>query len=143
MVLAGLAGIVALVIALLIGAVYFRSRPFVVVPGAHLLLGRSSDPSFPSDHATVAGALAYALALESPIWAAISWLLVAAVAVARVFAGTHYPTDVLGGVLLGAGTGWVIIHLRDLLARLVEFLIDLVEQLPLLRHLSSSRTTNR
>jgi len=141
-VLAIVAAIVALAVAYVVGAVYFRPRPFVTVPNAHLLLGQSPDPSFPSDHATLSGALAYMLAIESPIWATVSWLFVVIVAFARVFAGTHYPTDVVGGALLGAITGWAIFRFRGSLMRVVDRLIDLVEQLPLLRRLgTSSRST--
>src|SRR5581483_1070088 len=53
---AGIAAIVALGIAHLIGAVWFRQRPFLTLP-AYLLTPHAADASFPSDHAVACFAL--------------------------------------------------------------------------------------
>jgi undecaprenyl-diphosphatase len=60
------------------------------------------DWSFPSNHATVAGAVAVAV-----LWCAVRLgivvlLLAAAAAASRVVVGVHFPHDVLAGFLLGA-----------------------------------------
>ena len=47
----------------LIGHLWFRDRPYASLTDVHLLLSPSSDPSFPSDHAT--GALALTLVVLS------------------------------------------------------------------------------
>ncbi|MES4901377.1 MULTISPECIES: phosphatase PAP2 family protein [unclassified Streptomyces] len=60
------------------------------------------DWSFPSNHATLAAGLAVGLAVLRPRLAAVALPLGAAVAVARVAAGVHYPHDVLAGAALGA-----------------------------------------
>src|SRR5919204_6062337 len=80
-----------------------RTRPYLAHPAhAHLLIARSHDPSFPSDHAT--GGFALALG----VWAYDRWLgtillvLGAILSFARVYVGTHYPGDVVGGALIGA-----------------------------------------
>jgi membrane-associated phospholipid phosphatase len=63
--------------------------------------------SFPSDHA----ALALALSAGIYLWrrslgaAAIVWSL-ATTCFARVYAGYHYPTDVVVGALLGVAATW-------------------------------------
>lgn len=44
----------------IIGSIYFGPRPYTMHP-AHLLINRSVDPSFPSDHATFAFALAFSV----------------------------------------------------------------------------------
>lgn len=60
------------------------------------------DSSFPSDHTT------FALVLVVALWPVLGrtrwfWLaLAAAIGVARVFVGVHYPTDVLAGAAIGA-----------------------------------------
>lgn len=61
--------------------------------------------SFPSSH--TAGAMAFAVAASIELPAAAPLLLPAAtgVALARMRAVRHYPTDVVGGALLGAGIG--------------------------------------
>ncbi|MFE9184752.1 phosphatase PAP2 family protein [Micromonospora haikouensis] len=60
------------------------------------------DWSFPSNHSTIAGALATAIVLLSPrlAWYAVPLAVLAAFS--RVFVGVHYPHDVLAGLLLGA-----------------------------------------
>ncbi|TDC60934.1 phosphatase PAP2 family protein [Micromonospora sp. KC207] len=62
----------------------------------------AGDWSFPSNHSTIAGALAAAILLLSPrlAWYAIPLAVFAAFS--RVFVGLHYPHDVLAGLLLGA-----------------------------------------
>jgi undecaprenyl-diphosphatase len=72
-------------------------------PGdAHLLIAPSPDPSFPSDHATAAYALAIAILLRHRKAGVVALGLATVIAVSRVALGTHYPTDVIGGVALGA-----------------------------------------
>ena len=93
-----------------IGTIWFRPRPFA----GHevtLLLGRSPDPSFPSDHATFTTAMAALFSLARHPGSRVLWLVTVLVGFARVFCGTHYPGDILGGVgtgALAAGLVWVV-----------------------------------
>jgi membrane-associated phospholipid phosphatase len=84
----------------LIAKAWDRPRPFATHPGAYTL-SHSHDPSFPSDHATAAFAIAVAILLRSRRagWVALAMAIV--VSVSRVIVGTHYPSDVLGGALIG------------------------------------------
>ena len=68
----------------------------------HLLIDRSADPSFPSDHATATFAIAAAFLLHG-MRRLGAWFLAAAVLVtfSRVYVGTHYLGDVLGGASTG------------------------------------------
>ena len=68
----------------------------------HLLIDRSADPSFPSDHATATFAIAAAFLLHGMRRLGL-WFLAAAVLVtiSRVYVGTHYVGDVLGGASTG------------------------------------------
>ncbi|MFF5503115.1 phosphatase PAP2 family protein [Streptomyces roseolus] len=81
-----------------------EERPCRAVAGAPAALIDCpvyGDWSFPSNHSTIAGAAAIALALS---WRGIAWLTVPMailMAFSRVFVGVHYPHDVTAGLLLG------------------------------------------
>jgi undecaprenyl-diphosphatase len=85
-----------------IAHVWARERPFAAHPAQTVLLAPAShDPSFPSDHATAAFAIAFAVLFFGRRLGAFFLAFAAVVAVTRVFVGLHYPADVLGGVLVG------------------------------------------
>jgi undecaprenyl-diphosphatase len=79
-----------------------RIRPYAAGI-SDLLIGPSLDPSFPSDHATAVFAIAMTFAVSNMPKRAV-WFGLAALAVAlsRVYVGTHYASDVIGGALTGA-----------------------------------------
>lgn len=115
----------ALLTAHLLGVFFYRARPFVD-HAVTLLIDHPPDASFPSDHLAVAGALIVAL---WPILRRTRWLwlgLSAAIGLARLFVGVHYPTDILGGFLLGAAWGLLALWLAPRLVtqeqRLLTFL---------------------
>jgi undecaprenyl-diphosphatase len=80
-----------------------RARPYLAHPAhAHLLIARSADPSFPSDHATGAFSLAIGVWVYDRVLGTILLVLAAVLSFARVYVGTHYPGDVAAGALIGA-----------------------------------------
>ncbi|MER7888854.1 phosphatase PAP2 family protein [Micromonospora sp. NPDC094482] len=72
------------------------------------------DWSFPSNHSTIAGALAVATLLLSRRFGLVAAPIAALAAFSRTFVGVHYPHDVVAGVLLGA---LVVLLVTPLLAR--------------------------
>lgn len=99
---AGFSAALALGIAQLITHLWARPRPFVAHPDiAHLFVPHSIDPSFPSDHATAAFAIAVSIFLRNRRIGAVAIAMATILAVARVAVGVHYPGDVLGGAALG------------------------------------------
>lgn len=100
------AALVALGIGQLIGRAVNRARPYNAMTGVHLLIDKTSDFSFPSDHATVAGAVAAGLLFTNRRWGTISAVLAVAMAFTRVYVGAHYPGDVVAGLALGAAVAW-------------------------------------
>jgi undecaprenyl-diphosphatase len=99
-----------------------RPRPALVEP----LIALPFGSSFPSGHTTqmVAFALCLTLIIRRiwPRWqftvAALAIGLTAAVAVSRIYLQVHYPTDVLGGIILGVA--WVALA-QHILQRLYPF----------------------
>lgn len=79
-----------------------RVRPYAA-DVSHLLTAPSLDPSFPSDHATAAFAIALTFAFggmpRRAVWFGLAALVVA---VSRVYIGTHYVSDIFGGMGTGA-----------------------------------------
>ena len=106
---AALAAALALAMAHGITLVWPRPRPYVAHPGdAHLFIAPSGDSSFPSDHATAAFAIAVSLVLRSRRVGWFALAIAVVLAIARVAVGTHYPSDVIGGALLGTGAALLL-----------------------------------
>ncbi len=105
------AATIALGLGQLIIRLYPRPRPFVG-HAVRLLIPPTSDPSFPSDHALAAFAIAAALISTRRRLGIGLFGLAALLAFARVFVGTHYPLDVVAGGMLGAAVG-ALMHKGD------------------------------
>lgn len=103
-----IAAALALAINQPIAAAVDRARPYVTHPHARLLIDRSHDPSFPSDHATGAFAIAVAVWFFDRIAGALLLVLALILSFARVYAGTHYPSDVVGGAAIGAAVALLL-----------------------------------
>ena len=104
LIVAGFSGILALLINVLVSHVWFRPRPFVSLPKGSFtqLIPHSIDSSFPSDH--VSGSFAFAAGSwkNAERWVSYSFTILAIlVAIARVYTGVHWPTDVLAGAIVG------------------------------------------
>jgi membrane-associated phospholipid phosphatase len=65
-----------------------------------------AQASFPSGHATTMGALAIVIITIVPRFRVPAFLLCGLVAASRVVVGSHYPSDVVGGFLLGSALTW-------------------------------------
>ncbi len=83
--------------------VFAELRPYLVLPHVEVLAARTSEYSFPSGHATVAGAVIAGLWLARRwILASIATVLGLLLAFGRVYVGMHFPADVAAGLAFGA-----------------------------------------
>ena len=98
---AGLSFLIGLGLNQIILLFVHRVRPYNAGV-SHLIISQSADWSFPSDHATASIAIVAAFALHGlPSRAILFGLVALLICWSRIFVGTHYLTDVLGGSLIG------------------------------------------
>ncbi len=119
-----------------IGRLVHEARPYAAHPDVLRLADLTTDFSFPSDHAVMAGAVAAGLLLVNRRLGVVAAVAAAAMAVARVYIAAHYPWDVLAGLALGAGValaGWALA--RPLLVLVTGWL----RRTPLLRPIFGER----
>jgi membrane-associated phospholipid phosphatase len=85
----------------LAGRAWPRQRPFTRLAGVTPLAPHTVGRSFPSRHVASAVAMALVAADQRPALGRAMTANAVALALLRVAAGLHYPSDVLAGLLLG------------------------------------------
>jgi undecaprenyl-diphosphatase len=121
-----------------------RARPYEAHAAIVPLLPRSSDPSFPSDHATAALSIAFGVFFVSRRAGWFFLAFAAVVASSRVLAGMHYPTDVLASLGISAAAGYLCANvlMRPVLAPLIRLAAALTDPvLGRVAHLTPVRRT--
>jgi undecaprenyl-diphosphatase len=84
----------------IVNALMFRDRPFVNLD-VSLYFYAPTDSSFPANAASVGFAIATPVFLRHRRLGGALYLLAALWGLARVYAGVHYPSDILGGAVIG------------------------------------------
>jgi undecaprenyl-diphosphatase len=105
---AGLTVLAILLLSLLLTVglqfVLLRPRPVAIRP----VLPMPLFPSFPSGHAATAFGVATFAALLRRRWWPLAFLGATVTSFSRVYLGQHYPTDVIGGAILGTAVAAVV-----------------------------------
>ena len=91
-----------------IGRILPRPRPFADLSGTNRLVSHTEHRSFPSRHVASAFAMATAISPNSRTLAAVFGAIGILLGAARIAAGVHYPSDVIGGIVLGSTIGRVM-----------------------------------
>ncbi len=94
-----------------------RTRPCFVVDGVRLLIDQSRSFSFPSSHATNMAAAATLFSVKYPRGRIIIISIAAAVAYSRIYVGVHYPSDLVGGAILGVLCAAVVLMAERLIVQ--------------------------
>lgn len=89
---------------------YHRPRPFSVWHVNQLI--SENKWSFPSGHAVFFFAIAASIYFYNRKWGIIFYIAAFLIGVARVIAGVHYPTDIVGGAFIGILCAYLIYFLK-------------------------------
>ncbi len=88
-----------------------RPRPFDEISTIFPLIKKPTDFSFPSGHTCASFASAFIYFEMLPKRYGVGALILAAlIAFSRLYLGVHYPSDILGGILV-AGIGSIVVFL--------------------------------
>jgi len=107
----------------LIKTLVARPRPCHIINGLpvleniHLLVSCGGGYSFPSSHAANNFAFATLLSFYYRRYSWISFLYAGIMAFSRVSVGVHYPSDVIGGALVGIFCASIVIVLWELFSK--------------------------
>lgn len=123
LVIAGFSGILALIFNVLIGQFFYRPRPFITLQKGTFtqLIPHSNDTSFPSDHTSGSFGFAAGSWNGAAFWVRWSFTILAIlVAIARVYTGVHWPTDVLASIIIGIFSSRIMWFFNPLLKPLTN-----------------------
>jgi len=92
-----------------------RPRPGATYPDKITAYETETSLSFPSGHTSLAFTTATALSLKYPKWYVIapSYFWACSVGYSRMNLGMHYPSDVLAGAILGAGSAYITYKINN------------------------------
>ena len=111
---------IASLISYAIGRVWKRERPFRESPQIWNFTGHRANASFPSNHTMNGCVVAMELLRHNTKGSKLMAVLAGILAFSRVFAGMHYPSDVLGGMIVGLIAAAIAYAITLLIYRIVS-----------------------
>lgn len=90
---------------------YHRPRPFSVLPVRQLIF--ENEWSFPSGHSAFFFATATTIYFYNKKWGIGFFIAALLMNISRIIAGVHYPSDILGGAIVGTLTGYAVFYFAE------------------------------
>jgi undecaprenyl-diphosphatase len=87
---------------------WFRPRPFVSLNFIPLIDKSANEASFPSGHTSFYFALSTIIYLYNKKLGILFYITSFLIVISRVFAGVHWPSDILAGAVLGILIAWIL-----------------------------------
>ena len=122
------AAVIAMLVLYGLNSIFFRPRPFTT-QAVHLLFYHNTDSSFPSNAATLAFALSFAVFFY---WRKLGWIMLGLATfegLARIVVGIHHPLDIIGGALLGLAAALAVYAAEPLYAPVARWLNAALDRL--------------
>lgn len=95
-----------------------RSRPCWIDKSIPLLIPNPHDYSFPSGHTLASFEAAIMIFLHNKKWGILAIIIATFISFSRMYLFVHFPTDILGGIILGAIISISLYHLWNKLERI-------------------------
>ncbi|MGG5737255.1 MULTISPECIES: undecaprenyl-diphosphatase [Bacillus cereus group] len=115
---------IALLVNVLIHAVYYHPRPFIT-HHVNQLVPHAADSSFVSDHSVLVFSIAFVFILrgEKLKYIALIWAIL--VGVSRMYVGVHYPLDIIGAAFLTFITSGLVMQGARIFEPLASFIFKM------------------
>ena len=97
-----------------------RSRPCWINPNIPLLIPTPDDYSFPSGHTLASFESAIMIFLHNKKWGIVALIIATLISFSRLYLFVHFPTDVLGAIILAAVISISLYHLWNKLEKIRE-----------------------
>ena len=94
-----------------------RPRPFVADPSVTLLIPKPGEYSFPSGHTLNSVTAATVIFLYFKKAGIGAYILAALIAFSRLYLFVHYPTDIIGGILLGIIDALIVYKIAQIILK--------------------------
>lgn len=116
---------VALLLGLLVGNLglknlFARPRPYTLNPDASMLIDKLNSYAFPSGHTRCCFESGMAMYLCDKRFGKAAFVLGGFIGFSRMYLYMHYPTDVIGGVILGLINGIIAFVIVDKIYKAID-----------------------